>query len=79
MLHLDTTVPTLEDFALQRERGALALGARLLLDRSDDEQEPLYVQTQGILFASSWLRNWVRRGVLDPAGNACVAWFPPTW
>jgi hypothetical protein len=42
MLHLDTTVPTLEDLRTQRER-ALALGARLLLDRSDDEQEPLYV------------------------------------
>ena len=58
----------------------LALGARLLLDRSDDEQEPLYVYAdpQGILFASSWLRNWVRR-VCWIAGNACVAWFPPTW
>ena len=66
MLHLDTTVPTLEDLRTQRER-ALALGARLLFDRSDDEQEPLYVYAdpQGILFASSWLRNWVRRGVLD--------------
>jgi catechol 2,3-dioxygenase-like lactoylglutathione lyase family enzyme len=42
MLHLDTTVPNLEDLRTQHER-ALALGARLLLDRSDDEQEPLYV------------------------------------
>jgi hypothetical protein len=41
-LHLDTTVPTVEDLAVQHER-ALALGARLLLDRSDDPGEPLYV------------------------------------
>ncbi len=42
MLHLDTTVPNLEDLRTQHDR-ALALGARLLFDRSDDEQEPLYV------------------------------------
>ena len=42
MLHLDTTVPNPADLRTQHER-ALALGARLLLDRSDDEQEPLYV------------------------------------
>ena len=42
MLHLDTTVPTLDDLRSQHER-ALALGARLLLDRSDDADEPLYV------------------------------------
>ena len=42
MLHLDTTVPTVEDLRAQRDR-ALLLGARELLDRSDDEQEPLYV------------------------------------
>jgi catechol 2,3-dioxygenase-like lactoylglutathione lyase family enzyme len=42
MLHLDTTVPTLEDLRVQHER-ALALGARMLLDRSDDVEEPLYV------------------------------------
>lgn len=42
MLHLDTTVPTISELRLQRER-ALALGARELLDRSDDEQEPLFV------------------------------------
>jgi catechol 2,3-dioxygenase-like lactoylglutathione lyase family enzyme len=41
-LHLDTTVPTLEDLRTQHDR-ALALGARLLFDRSNDEQEPLYV------------------------------------
>ena len=42
MLHLDTTVPTVADLRAQRER-ALTLGARELLDRSDDAQEPLYV------------------------------------
>lgn len=42
MLHLDLTVDSAEELAVQHER-ALGLGARLLLDRSDDEQEPLYV------------------------------------
>jgi hypothetical protein len=42
MLHLDTTVPTLDDLRLQHAR-ALALGARLLLDRSGDAEEPLFV------------------------------------
>ncbi|MCE3277315.1 MAG: glyoxalase/bleomycin resistance protein/dioxygenase [Propionibacteriaceae bacterium] len=42
MLHLDTTVPTLSDLQVQHQR-ALALGARLLRDRSDDEIEPLFV------------------------------------
>jgi hypothetical protein len=42
MLHLDTTVPTLDDMLAQRQR-ALDLGARELLDRSDDDQEPLFV------------------------------------
>jgi catechol 2,3-dioxygenase-like lactoylglutathione lyase family enzyme len=42
MLHLDTTVPTVADLNTQHQR-ALALGARLLLDRSDDEVEPLFV------------------------------------
>jgi Glyoxalase-like domain len=41
-LHLDSTVATAEDLAAQHER-ALALGARMLLDRSADEDEPLYV------------------------------------
>jgi Glyoxalase-like domain len=41
-LHLDTTVPTVADLNVQHER-ALALGARLLGDRSDDPQEPLRV------------------------------------
>jgi len=42
MLHLDTTVPTIEALFAQRER-ALGLGARELLDRSDDPDEPLFV------------------------------------
>jgi|HubBroStandDraft_3_1064219.scaffolds.fasta_scaffold04439_6 hypothetical protein len=41
-LHLDTTVPTKADFDVQHER-ALALGARLLQDRSDDPEEQLRV------------------------------------
>jgi hypothetical protein len=42
MLHLDLTVPTVEDLDAQHER-ALALGARELHDRSDDPEEPLRV------------------------------------
>jgi catechol 2,3-dioxygenase-like lactoylglutathione lyase family enzyme len=41
-LHLDLTVATPDELAKQRQR-ALALGARELLDRSDDPDEPLYV------------------------------------
>ena len=41
-LHLDTSVPTADDLLEQRER-ALALGARLLYDRFEDPEEPLYV------------------------------------
>jgi hypothetical protein len=41
-LHLDLTVPTSEDLGAQHER-ALALGARLLDDRSGDPEEPLRV------------------------------------
>lgn len=41
-LHLDTTVHTAADLDVQHER-ALALGARLLMDRSDDPEEPLRV------------------------------------
>ena len=41
-LHLDTTVPDEAELARQHER-ALALGARVLLDRFDDEDEPLRV------------------------------------
>ncbi len=42
MLHLDLTVPDAEGLIRQRER-ALGLGARLLWDRFDDPDEPLYV------------------------------------
>jgi len=42
MLHLDLTVPTVAALDAQHAR-ALALGARLLLDRSDDPEEPLRV------------------------------------
>ncbi|QIM20341.1 VOC family protein [Phycicoccus sp. HDW14] len=41
-LHLDLTVADVEDLERQRAR-AEALGARLLLDRTDDPDEPLYV------------------------------------
>ncbi len=41
-LHLDFRVPTIDDLERHRER-AEALGARLLQDRSQDEDEPLYV------------------------------------
>lgn len=41
-LHLDMTVPDVA--ALEHARAhALELGARLVLDRSDDQEEPLYV------------------------------------
>jgi len=41
-LHLDLTVPTTDDLDVQHAR-ALALGARPLLDRSNDPEEPLRV------------------------------------
>lgn len=41
-LHLDLTVPNVEELNAQHER-ALQLGATLLRDRSDDPQEPLRV------------------------------------
>jgi Glyoxalase-like domain len=41
-LHLDLTVPTAAELDLQHEQ-ALALGARMLYDRSDDLEEPLRV------------------------------------
>ena len=41
-LHLDMTVLDVAGLEAQRRR-AEALGATLLLDRSDDEDEPLYV------------------------------------
>jgi len=42
MLHLDLTVPTPHELDVQHTR-ALALGARLLRDRSTDPEEPLRV------------------------------------
>jgi hypothetical protein len=39
-LHLDLRVPSVGDLDIQHQR-ATALGARLLLDRSDDKEEPL--------------------------------------
>ena len=41
-LHLDLTVATRDELDEQHAR-ALALGATVLLDRTDDEDEPLYV------------------------------------
>jgi catechol 2,3-dioxygenase-like lactoylglutathione lyase family enzyme len=41
-LHLDCTVTSVEDLARVHER-AVALGARALLDRTDDPDEPLWV------------------------------------
>jgi hypothetical protein len=41
-LHLDLTVPNATELGAQHER-ATALGARLLLDRSNDQDEPLRV------------------------------------
>jgi hypothetical protein len=41
-LHLDTVVPSVAELNVQHER-ALALGAKLLFDRSDDPDEPLRV------------------------------------
>jgi catechol 2,3-dioxygenase-like lactoylglutathione lyase family enzyme len=41
-LHVDFTVPSLAELQRQRDR-ATALGAEILLDRTDDPGEPLYV------------------------------------
>ncbi|MFG1602548.1 VOC family protein [Actinoplanes sp. NPDC049265] len=41
-LHVDYTVPTIEELQRQRAR-AESLGATILFDRSDDKTEPLYV------------------------------------
>ena len=41
-MHLDFTVPSLEELQRQRDR-AESFGAELLLDRTDDANEPLYV------------------------------------
>jgi len=42
MLHLDLTVTTPAELDAAHQR-ALALGARVLMDRSTDEEEPLWV------------------------------------
>lgn len=42
MLHLDTTVSSVAELDAADQR-ALTMGAQLLLDRSDDEEEPLRV------------------------------------
>jgi len=42
MLHLDMTVPDAVDLDVAHQR-AIGLGAELLLDRSDDPEEPLRV------------------------------------
>ncbi|GGU65563.1 VOC family protein [Streptomyces lavendofoliae] len=41
-MHLDCTVPDVQELHRQRAR-AESLGARMLLDRHDDAKEPLYV------------------------------------
>jgi catechol-2,3-dioxygenase len=41
-MHVDFTVPGVEELARHRDR-ALGLGAKILLDRTDDDEEPLYV------------------------------------
>jgi hypothetical protein len=41
-LHLDLTVPDVPTLRAQHER-ALALGARLLADESDDPDEPIFI------------------------------------
>ncbi|GID28257.1 VOC family protein [Paractinoplanes brasiliensis] len=41
-IHLDSTVPSVAELDVQHDR-ALALGAELLHDRSDDPEEPLRV------------------------------------
>jgi catechol 2,3-dioxygenase-like lactoylglutathione lyase family enzyme len=41
-MHVDFTVSSLEELRRHRDR-ALALGAEMRLDRTDDDDEPLYV------------------------------------
>ena len=50
-MHLDMTVGDSAELELQHQR-AIALGARLVLDRTDDPQEPLrvYADPAGLLF-----------------------------
>ncbi|WIM94575.1 VOC family protein [Actinoplanes oblitus] len=50
-MHLDTSVPSVEELNRQHER-ALSLGATLRFDRSDDPEEPLrvYADPAGHMF-----------------------------
>jgi hypothetical protein len=41
-LHVDYAVPSVAELERHRDR-ALSLGAQVLLDRTDDEEEPLVV------------------------------------
>jgi catechol 2,3-dioxygenase-like lactoylglutathione lyase family enzyme len=41
-MHVDFTVPSVPELERHRDR-ALALGAQILFDRTEDEEEPLYV------------------------------------
>jgi len=41
-MHLDLSVSSSAELARHRDR-AIALGARIVLDRTGDEDEPLYV------------------------------------
>lgn len=43
-VHVDFTVTSVDELERHRER-AVALGARVLVDRTDDPDEPLYVLT----------------------------------
>ena len=82
-MHLDLSVPSSEE--MERHRGrAEAMGATLVLDRSDDEDEPLYVLadpsghpfcicvelTQALLRRE---RPGVRRAAPDPLLEGLVA------
>ena len=75
MLHLDTVVATRDDLRIHRDR-ALALGATELLDRTDDQDEPLYVfaDPAGHPFCISWddpRIPWPRPAGEADASKAC--------
>ena len=79
MLHLDTVVATRDDLQIHRDR-ALALGARELLDRADDQNEPLYVSPTLPDTRSEFLWDDPRIP-LPPAGEADASktcFKPPT-
>jgi catechol 2,3-dioxygenase-like lactoylglutathione lyase family enzyme len=62
MLHLDLTVQTVPELDAQHVR-AMALGARLLQDRSDDVDEPLrvYADLAGHPFCIFVMEGWADR------------------